>query len=55
MTPEELRTARQSLGLTQKQMAERLFLSREHYNALEGGKHNITARVEAMVKSLLAQ
>lgn len=55
MTPDELRAARKSLGLTQKQMAERLFMSREHYNALEGGRLKITDRVAAMVGMLAGQ
>ena len=55
MTSADLRTARKSLGLTQEQMAGRLFLSRWHYNALENSKHPITKRVSAMVEMLLKE
>jgi len=38
MTPDELRAARQALGLTQKGLAERLGVSKDTYNRWEKGR-----------------
>lgn len=53
MTPTDLYDARNSLGLTQAQMAERLFMTRVHYNALERGRFPITEKTAALVRSIL--
>ena len=48
-----MRERRIMLGLTQQQMAERLGISREHYNGLERGRYPVTERTALVVELLL--
>ena len=43
MTPEEIKEARESLGLNKKQMAERLGVDRDTYYKWEAGKRSLPA------------
>ena len=52
MDRHEMKAKRLDLGLTQQQMADRLFMSRQHYCAMENGDKKITARTAAQVTGL---
>jgi len=52
MTPEELKSTRHALGLTQQGLAERLFITREHVAQMERGARAITRRTELQVGAL---
>lgn len=53
MTAADLKSIRATLGLTQKRLAEKLFLTREHVAQMERGAKPITARTAAQVSALL--
>ena len=38
----QIKNLRKSKGLTQKQFADKLKLSHEHYNSIEKGRNNVT-------------
>jgi putative transcriptional regulator len=52
MTKEELKAARQRLGLTQAGLAEKLGVSRRTVEAWESGRRNIPAPIEKLVNIL---
>jgi transcriptional regulator with XRE-family HTH domain len=54
MTPADLKTTRANLGLTQKGLAERLFMTREHVAQMERGAKPITERTASQVGALAA-
>lgn len=54
MTPKELKTARQSLGLTQTQLAERLRTTRMTITRYECGMRRIPGLVQVAIKHLTA-
>jgi len=53
MDTAELRSARQFLGLTQRQMAEYLGCSRNHYSQLERGVRRVTPQLLRQVRFLV--
>lgn len=52
MTPAQLKQARQSLGLTQDELATALYLSRVMVVMMEGGSKDISRRTELAVECL---
>ena len=50
MTPQELKTIRKSLNLTQKQFAEKLGYTQNHIANLENSRSVITGRLEKIIK-----
>lgn len=53
MTPDELKSIRTALGLTQEGLAEKLFVTREHVAQMERGARSITHRTEAQIRAML--
>ncbi len=52
LTPEQLRSARQSIGLTQQQAAERLRISQAYIALVERGRRQVTARLQSAMAKL---
>lgn len=53
MTPAKYRQARELLGLTQAQLAERLGTRREAINRREHGVHGVSAEAVIALRSLM--
>lgn len=54
MTPRDLKDARQALGLTQEELAQKLRTTRMSITRYEGGTRRIPGMVEVMIKQLAA-
>lgn len=54
MTPDEIKQARESLGLNKKQMAERLGVDRDTYYKWEAGKRLIPAVGVTAIKLIIS-
>jgi transcriptional regulator with XRE-family HTH domain len=55
MTPEELRSARQELGLTQREIAEKYEISLKGYKKYEEGERPIPGPVKLLTKYVLQE
>lgn len=55
MTPQALKSARSSLGLAQKQLAEALRVARNRIARYEGKKYPMPAYVELALEMLLSR
>lgn len=54
MTPEQFKQARQSLGLTQEQMAQALgYGNKQRVSDLETGKRGITGAIERLTRAYI--
>jgi DNA-binding transcriptional regulator YiaG len=54
MTPAEVKTCRNELGLTQAQLADRLGITRNTVARWEMGMHPVSAPIELLLKTLAA-
>jgi len=54
MTPEEFRDARKQLGLTQREMAERLQVTLRQVQRLEAGENHPDGCIDVATRLLLA-
>lgn len=52
LTADALRELRARLGITQKQMAEKLLITTRHYQRLEAGLSSITKRLARDVENV---
>lgn len=55
MTPNDVKQAREMLGMSTREFADTLLISQRHVQRMEAGKASITARMDRDIRALLVR